>query len=110
MTYQTGSDATCRRQFNADGFLTNVMDTNFRAIGSYVVFYACFIHDSHIYRQFPVFAFSVDLGTILATPSPVVWAVGYVRDPVVNYVAPDGGTQLRRPYFLTQHSSVVDAV
>ena len=33
---------------------------------------------------FPVFAFSVDLGTITKTSAPVVWALGHDQDPAVQ--------------------------
>ncbi|OCH90332.1 DUF1793-domain-containing protein [Obba rivulosa] len=94
MTYQTGADVTCRGQFHDEGVLTNAMDTDFRGIDS----------------QSPVFGFAVDLGSISSTSFPVVWAVGYVRDPIVQYMTPSGEKQSHRPYFLTQFSSVADAI
>jgi hypothetical protein len=49
-------------------------------------------------------ALSRDLGTIQATQDPIVWAVGYVIDPVVNYTDPSGVTQQRSLYYRTQYS------
>lgn len=57
----------------------------------------------------PVFAFSVDFGSVSATQEPVVWAVGYVRDPSVEYSLPGGVTTLH-PYYTTQYSNVTDVV
>ena len=53
-----------------------------------------------------MFALAVDLGTIQSTSSPVTWAIGYVRDPVVPYTTPSGATEVRRPYWTTQYSDV----
>ena len=60
--------------------------------------------------MFSVFAISVDLGQISSTSSPVTWAVGYVRDPVVQYTTFTGSTQNRRPYYATQYSDIGSAV
>jgi len=71
------------------------MDTNFRAISD----------------DWPVFAFSHDLGDVSSTPSdPVVVPVGHVRDPGVEYIIANDGTQNRRSYFWTAFSTLNDAV
>ncbi|KAJ7091741.1 hypothetical protein C8R44DRAFT_719651 [Mycena epipterygia] len=54
--------------------------------------------------KFPVLAHAVDLGQT-QTISSVAWAVGLVRDPVVTY----NGVP-RRSYFLSQYSTVGDAI
>ena len=51
-------------------------------------------------------AFAVDLGTIQSTPAPVTWAIGYVRDPVIQYNASFSTTELRRPYWTTRYADV----
>ncbi|RPD76749.1 hypothetical protein L226DRAFT_611194 [Lentinus tigrinus ALCF2SS1-7] len=51
-------------------------------------------------------AFAVDLGNIQSTPSPVTWAIGYVRDPVVQYSTSSGTIELRRPYWTTRYSDI----
>ncbi|EMD33491.1 hypothetical protein CERSUDRAFT_108226 [Gelatoporia subvermispora B] len=94
VTWQTGAGAVCRGQFNSTGNLTNGMDMDFRPLDG----------------DFPVFAFAVSLGSIKSTAVPVVWSLGYVRNPAIQYLTPSGDTQLRSPFFLTQYSSVVDAM
>lgn len=64
---------------------------------------------SPFHRNNPVLAFAA---TVEATPtksSPVVFALGYVRDPVVRY-AVDGGVELRHSYFWTEFPKFEDAV
>ncbi|KAH9023971.1 hypothetical protein EDB85DRAFT_294337 [Lactarius pseudohatsudake] len=52
-----------------------------------------------------VFAMSRDLGTIQATRDPIVWAVGYAADPVINYKDLSGTpSQQRSPFYKTQYS------
>ncbi|KAJ6606126.1 hypothetical protein DFH09DRAFT_1017068 [Mycena vulgaris] len=54
--------------------------------------------------RFPVLAHAVDLGEN-QTISSVAWAVGLVRDPVITY-----NGVARRSYFLSQYSTVGDAI
>ena len=61
-------------------------------------------------RDVPVFAFSIDLGTIKLTSSPVTWSLGYVRDPSVQYTAPSGAIESRRPYYVMQYPNISAAV
>ncbi|KAH9066268.1 hypothetical protein EDB87DRAFT_1554011 [Lactarius vividus] len=52
-----------------------------------------------------VFAMSRDLGTIQATQDPIVWAVGYATDPVINYTDLSGTPpQQRSPFYKTRYS------
>lgn len=55
-------------------------------------------------------AIVLDLGTIQATSAPVVWAVGVVRDPVIQYTNSTGQTEERRAYYWSKYSSIHDAV
>lgn len=59
--------------------------------------------------DFPSFAFSIDLGTISATKSPVVWALGLTRDPAVGYTI-NGTIQNRSPYWASSFNDASDAV
>ena len=52
----------------------------------------------------------MDLGNIQSTSSPVSWAVGFVRDPTISYTTSSGNTEQRSPYYVTQFSSIDDAV
>ena len=62
--------------------LLNTLDTNFRAISD----------------AWPVFAFSVDLGTVTTNSNPAVFAIGHLREQIgqVNGV--------RYPYFASQYA------
>ncbi|VDB91944.1 unnamed protein product [Peniophora sp. CBMAI 1063] len=95
-TYRTGVDASCRGLFNDTGKLDNAQDTNFRAIDD----------------QFPVFAVAQDLGDITATSEPVVWAIGYTRDPAVQTSSITGTIGQRSLYFqsnITDMATVVSS-
>ena len=63
-----------RTNFFTAGNLTHTTDPNFRAINN----------------SWPVSAFALDFGNIIQTTTPLVFAVGLVRDPVVVYQTPNG--------------------
>ena len=49
-------------------------------------------------------AISCNLGSIQATQDPIVWAVGLITDPVLNYYTDLAGAhQQRSLYFKTQY-------
>ncbi|KAI9431946.1 hypothetical protein H4582DRAFT_1821981, partial [Lactarius indigo] len=51
-----------------------------------------------------VFAISRDIGTIQATQDPVIWAIGYDIDPVINYTDLSGAPpQQRRLFYKVQY-------
>ncbi|KAK7438891.1 hypothetical protein VKT23_017817 [Stygiomarasmius scandens] len=86
MTYQSGVDNDVRGTFRDKGKLLNTKDTNFRPIN----------------QSFVVFGISVDLGTITSTSGPVVWGLGLVRDPIINYPSASGASlDSYRPYFFS---------
>ncbi|KAJ7853748.1 DUF1793-domain-containing protein [Mycena leptocephala] len=89
-TYQTGSFATVRAQFITNGKLANTLDSAFRAISN----------------NWPVFGFAHDLGTITSATTPVVFSVGLVRDPAVQYIIAGGALQSRNLYFLSSFPTV----
>ncbi|KAF9443521.1 hypothetical protein P691DRAFT_679373, partial [Macrolepiota fuliginosa MF-IS2] len=92
-TWQTGSDGDCRGGFSANGSLANSGDSDFRAVGSTT--------------NQPVFAFSVDLGTVSPSSQldPVVVALGLFRDPLVTY-ATESSMQNRSGYYWSEYSSI----
>jgi hypothetical protein len=59
-----------RAQFIKNGKLANSKDGKFRAVQD----------------NWPVFGLAQDLGTVKDASTPVVFAVGHVRDPVINYM------------------------
>ncbi|KAF8883844.1 hypothetical protein BD779DRAFT_813306 [Infundibulicybe gibba] len=97
MTWQTGQDLILRGQFNSNltsGRLNNTEDKDFRVISS----------------NWPVFALSMDLGSVSEISTPVVWALGLVRDPTISYGLGDGSIQSRSSFFWTQYSTIGDAI
>ncbi|KAJ3859446.1 hypothetical protein EV359DRAFT_50833 [Lentinula novae-zelandiae] len=96
VTYQTGQDSVVRGQFQSKGSLTNQQDTNFRAIED----------------DFVVLGISVNLGTNTNFLTPVVWGLGLVRDPVIEYAVSAGSTttQNRSSYFWTEFDTISDAI
>lgn len=132
-TYQTGEDTVVRGQFVANGSLANSQDTNFRAIQdnwyispllsyhasttSTSTDYSLAYHQIHFmvrctgcaYR--PVFAFSQDFGSISSGSSnSMLFSVGHVRDPALEYIVAGGNLQDRSLYFWSEYSSVSDLV
>jgi hypothetical protein len=62
--------------------------------------------------RWPVFSFAIDLGSITPNnqqPDPVVWALGLVRNPLVNY-AIESGFQLRTGYYWASYQNIDDVV
>ncbi|KAJ7044481.1 DUF1793-domain-containing protein [Mycena alexandri] len=88
-TFQTGADVTVRAQFINNGKLANTLDTAFRAIDD----------------NWPVFGFAHDLGTITTATTPVVFSVGHIRDPALEYIVASGGTQSRNLLFMSEFST-----
>ncbi|KAF8581797.1 DUF1793-domain-containing protein [Ramaria rubella] len=94
-TFQSGQDIVVRGTFTSNGKLPNTQDTGFRAISD----------------DWPVFGLARDLGNVTsAATSPVVFSVGHVRDPAIEYIIAGGALQNRSSYFFTQHGSATAAV
>ncbi|EEB90538.1 hypothetical protein MPER_11240, partial [Moniliophthora perniciosa FA553] len=91
LTWQTGGHYALRSWWLVNGSLNNTKDSKFRDISD----------------NFPVFAFSNDLGTITTTSQPVVWAIGFVRNPVVTQTTPSGSQNLL-PYWMTKYNQIED--
>ncbi len=94
LTWQTGEDVTLRGQFVNNGVLLNTGDAQFRGVSD----------------RWPVFALAHDLGQISSGSDAMVFAVGHVRDPVVEYIVANNNVQTRSLYFWSQYSSASDAV
>ena len=52
----------------------------------------------------------MDLGNIQTTSEPVVWAVGVVRDPVVQFTNSDGQTEAGSAYYWSNYSNIHNVV
>ncbi|KAF5343348.1 hypothetical protein D9758_014189 [Tetrapyrgos nigripes] len=85
LTWKTGDVDSVRPLFVEQGSLDNNGDTGFRVIND----------------RLPVFAIAADLGKIQSTSQPVVWSLGVVRDPMVQYILPSEKQESRRPYFFS---------
>lgn len=62
---------------------------------------------------YKVFAFAHDLGTVGSTTvstGPVVYAIGHVRDPAIQYITAGGVIQGRSLYFWSEYPTVYEAV
>ncbi|KAH9844227.1 DUF1793-domain-containing protein [Rhodofomes roseus] len=94
VTHQTGQDIVVRAQFINKGVLANSQDTSFRAVSD----------------EWPVFALAHDLGTVSGTSATVVYAIGHVRDPAIQYIIADNQIQQRNLYFWSRFSSVTDVL
>lgn len=93
-TFQSGQDIVVRAQFINDGVLPNTQDTTFRAVSN----------------DWPVFAFVHDIGSISSGSSPVVFSIGHIRDPAIEYIIANDQVQQRSVYFLSQFASPTAAV
>ena len=94
MTFQTGPDQEVRSQFVQKGRLNNTRDTNFRAIND----------------NWPVFALSKHLGRVGWFPVPTTFAIGHIRDPIIQYVVAGGKTENRSSYFWSELDSPAEVV
>ena len=97
MTYAVGGGGTVLQEFVTNGVLNNTVDSQFRAISA----------------NWTVFAFAHDLGVVGPTPTtttPIVYNIGYVRDPLVQLLNIPNINSLRGAYYLTRYNSTSDVV
>ncbi|KAJ8076123.1 hypothetical protein PM082_022108 [Marasmius tenuissimus] len=88
VTWQTGGHYGLRGWFLDHGSLNSTQDTAFRNIDD----------------NFPVFAFSHDLGS-LSGAKTFVYAIGLARNPVIKQTSGSGSSDLP-PYWSTKYKSV----
>ncbi|GJE95240.1 DUF5127 and DUF1793 domain-containing protein [Phanerochaete sordida] len=91
-TYQTGRGFPTRDQFVGAGQLKGTTSTSAPSP----------ISSSDGDRD--VFAIAMDLGTVSSLPASAVWALGMLRDPVVQAVTTSGAADMRSPAWRTQAS------
>ena len=95
MMHQIGLWHLVRPQFVTTGVLNNVSDRGFGAI----------------LDGWPIFAFAHDLGTVsIRKTAPVVYTIGYVRDPLVQFSNVPNVNSVRSPYYLTRYGSTFEMV
>ena len=97
MTYEVDQGSIITPGFIASGVLNNTVDSQFRAIDA----------------NWTYFAFAHDLGVVgptSSTTTPVVYTIGYVRDPLVQLLNIPNVNSLRGTYYLTRYNSTSDVV
>lgn len=95
MTYQVADASLVRPQFQTTGILNNTVDQEFREISD----------------RWPIFAFAHDLGIVgTSATTPVVYTIGYVRDPLVQLSNVPNVNSVRSPYYFTRYGSVSEMV
>ncbi|KAH9920686.1 uncharacterized protein B0H18DRAFT_1213278 [Fomitopsis serialis] len=94
ITWQTCSNSVCRAEFIQTGGVNGNDNNN---------------TDRNIDADLPVFPIAVDFGSVSSLDSPVVWVVGYVRDPSISYNLSGTITSLR-PYYTTQFNTTENAL
>ena len=96
-TYQAGPGTVIGPGFLTNGILNNTVDSQFRAIND----------------NWTIFAFAHDLGVVgptSTTTTPIVYTIGYVRDPLVQLLNIPNINSLRGAYYLTRYNSTSDVV
>jgi Domain of unknown function (DUF5127) len=93
ISWQTGSDRDCRQSFAQTGSLANTADQKFRKIND----------------NWPVFAFSKDLGRVGSTGDSMLFSIGLIQDYAAQFLG-DGGIRrvpsLWKQYFTNDEDSV----
>lgn len=74
VSYQSGADDDVRGRFVAEGKLASSNDTDFRAIND----------------RWPVFGYSVDMGSVGSIPSSALFSLGFCQDEAVQFLGADG--------------------
>lgn len=95
MTWQIGQDIINRGIFTNNSQLKNTSDTQFRAVSD----------------NWPVFGIAVDVGSVGSAPStPLVWAIGVVRNSSVQYSGSSAIPTQRSAYYWSNFSNAIDVV
>jgi hypothetical protein len=89
ITYKIAQAYDSRSLFQTNGTLDNQTDPNFCSISP----------------NFMVFGIAHDLGTIQAMQDPIIWAVGFITEPAINYTDISGASQKRSLFYKTQYSN-----
>ncbi|TFK71713.1 DUF1793-domain-containing protein [Pluteus cervinus] len=93
LSWSVQGDVDSRAQFQTSGDLGNITDSSWRAIQD----------------RTPTMALAVDLGNILSSSSSVVWALGVVHNPSIDYTA-ETGPQERFPLFMSRYATMDETI
>ncbi|KAH9024050.1 hypothetical protein EDB85DRAFT_2119040 [Lactarius pseudohatsudake] len=85
ITYKIAEDSVVLQTFKFEGVLDNQTETDFRPIND----------------RLPVFGISRDIGTIRTTQDPIVWSIGFITEPAVQYIDETGVPQNRSLFYKT---------
>ena len=99
-----------RGQFTNETTLDNTTDPVFHAVGKSVIDLRFVLISADWTSPFDTLAIAVDLGDIQSTSEAIVWAVGVVRDPVVQFTGSTGQTEVRSAYYWSNYSTIHDVV
>ncbi|KAK0211727.1 hypothetical protein IW262DRAFT_1519488 [Armillaria fumosa] len=91
-SYGVDNDTVLRAHFNTSGSLPYSVSIS--------------AEPREINDHYVVFGHAINLHNITSTPSSIVWAIGLVRDPVINIDT----TSNRSPFFLTAYDTVKEAI
>ncbi|KAH6652732.1 glutaminase GtaA [Truncatella angustata] len=94
ITYQSGIDVDVRANFANNGKLSNTKDTNYRAINS----------------QWPVFAFSKDVGSVNANSISTLFTLGLTQDNAISFLGESTTVSLVPSLEKSYFSNGVDAM
>ena len=82
----------------------------FHPVGTYASQLSIFISQLTSRSPFDILAIAVNLGSIQSTSEPVVWAVGVIRDPVVQFINSYGQKEARNAYYWSNYLNPRDVV
>ncbi|KAJ9156616.1 Glutaminase-like protein [Pleurostoma richardsiae] len=94
VTWKSGADTIVRAQFQKDKTLDNTKDTDFRAVND----------------NWPVFAFSKDLGFVSEDEEEVLFSIGLTQDTIVNFEGEGGGATATTAVWKSAYETGVDAM
>lgn len=95
LTYSNGaSDVDARGSFISDGYLNNTQNTDFRAIND----------------AYPVFAFSIDYGTVDETVQSSLFTITLVQDEAIQFVSSSSETQSLPPIWTETYTNELEVV
>ncbi|KLO15800.1 DUF1793-domain-containing protein [Schizopora paradoxa] len=94
--YQIGPDSTVRALGTNDTGLQNTIDTKYSTHA--------------LDNPFDAFAMTLDLGSIRSTTESIMWTIGMLRHPSINFTSASGANQLRSSYYWSNFSSIPDLI
>ncbi|KAI1194718.1 glutaminase GtaA [Nemania serpens] len=94
LAYQSGSDVTVRGAFKSGGLLAKSQDTSFRAVND----------------NWPVFAFSKDLGSVSKGSVDSLFTIGHTQDDAVQLLGKGKDLTTYQSLWKSYFSSDLDAV